>query len=98
MIQKSLKEGFGLTVSEALYKGTPVVASRVGGIPLQVIDGVNGFLHDPRDIKGFANSLVQLLTNKELRDRLGKNGQDHIRDNFLITRLILNWLDLFASY
>lgn len=98
VIQKSLKEGFGLTVSEALYKGTPVVASRVGGIPLQVIDGVNGFLHDPRDIKGFANSLVQLLTNKELRDRLGKNGQDHIRDNFLITRLILNWLDLFASY
>ena len=98
VIQKSLKEGFGLTVSEALYKGTPVVASRVGGIPLQVIDGVNGFLHDPMDIKGFAGSLVQLLTNKELRDRLGKNGYEHIRDNFLITRLILNWLDLFASY
>jgi len=98
VIQKSLKEGFGLTVSEALYKGTPVVASRVGGIPIQVIDGVNGFLHEPKDIKGFAKSLIRLLKDKKLRDELGKRGQEHTKKNFLITRLMLDWLSLFEYY
>ncbi len=98
VIQKSLKEGFGLTVSEALYKGTPVVASRIGGIPHQVIDGVNGFLHEPKDIKGFAESLIRLLKDKDLRDKLGKSGQEHVKNNFLITRLVLDWLNLFACY
>lgn len=98
IIQKSLKEGFGLTVSEALFKGRPVVASSVGGIPLQVIDGVNGFLHDPRDIKGFAQSLVRLLNSVSLREEFGKKGKEHIRQNFLITRLMLDWLGLFESF
>jgi trehalose synthase len=94
VIQKSLKEGFGLTVAEALYKGTPVVASKVGGIPLQVLDGVNGFLHSPHDIKGFSDSVIKLLKDEELCDTLGKTGKEHVKKNFLITRLMLDWLHL----
>ncbi len=94
VIQKSLKEGFGLTVSEALYKGTPVVASKVGGIPLQVVDGVNGFLHNPTDLRGFSDSIIKLLKDGKLRDRIGKLGKEHVKKNFLITRLMLDWLDL----
>jgi trehalose synthase len=97
VIQKSLKEGFGLTVSEALYKGTPVVASNVGGIPLQVLDGVNGFLHEPADYFGFSNSIIKLLKDEKLRQQMGKNGREHVRKNFLITRLMLDWLTLFDS-
>lgn len=98
VIQKSLKEGFGLTVAEALYKGTPVVASNIGGIPLQVINGVNGFLHNPKDIKSFSQSIIKILQDEELRNELGKNGKEHITKNFLITRLITDWLNLFEMY
>lgn len=98
VIQKSLREGFGLTVSEALYKGTPVVASNVGGIPLQVIDGINGFLHEPKDYKGFSRSILKLLSDENLRAKFGEKGKEHIRNNFLITRLMLDWLDLFQKY
>jgi trehalose synthase len=94
VIQKSLKEGFGLTVSEALYKGTPVVASKVGGIPIQVIDGVNGFLHSPYDLKGFSDSVIKLLKDEKLRVTMGKAGKEHVKKNFLITRLMLDWLNL----
>jgi trehalose synthase len=94
VVQKSLKEGFGLTVSEALYKGTPVVASKVGGIPLQVIDGENGFLHSPHDLKGFSDSIIKLLKDDELRATMGKAGKEHVTRNFLITRLMLDWLYL----
>ncbi len=98
VIQKSLKEGFGLTVSEALYKGTPVVASNVGGIPLQVIDGENGFLHEPKDYKGFSKSILKLLGDENLRLKFGAEGKKHITNNFLITRLVSDWLDLFQKY
>ena len=98
VIQKSLREGFGLTVSEALYKGTPVVASNVGGIPLQVIDGINGFLNEPKDYKGFSRSILKLLSDENLRTKFGEKGKEHIRNNFLITRLMLDWLDLFHKY
>jgi len=94
VVQKSLKEGFGLTVSEALYKGTPVVASRVGGIPIQVIDGENGFLHSPHDLKGFSDSVLKLLKDEKLRATMGKAGKEHVKKNFLITRLMLDWLYL----
>lgn len=94
VIQKSLKEGFGLTVTEALYKGTPVVASKVGGIPLQVIDGENGFLHSPRDLDGFSSSIIKLLKDEKLRATMGKAGKEHVKKNFLITRLMLDWLYL----
>jgi len=94
VLQKSLREGFGLTVSEALYKGTPVVASKVGGIPIQVIDGINGFLHSPHDLKGFSDSVIKLLKDEKLRTAMGKAGKEHVKKNFLITRLMLDWLYL----
>ncbi|NIR86928.1 glycosyltransferase [Candidatus Bathyarchaeota archaeon] len=98
VVQKSLSEGFGLVISEALYKGTPVVASNVGGIPLQVIDGVNGFLHEPKDTRGFSVSIIKLLRDEKLRHELGKNGKEHVKNNFLITRLMSDWLNLFEKY
>jgi trehalose synthase len=98
VVLKSFIEGFGLAVAESLYKGTPVVASNVGGIPLQVIDGKTGFLHDPKDIQGFAESIIKLLKDEKLRTKLGKNGQEHIKQNFLITRLLSDWIDLFIKY
>jgi trehalose synthase len=97
VIQKSLKEGFGLTVTEALYKGTPVVASKVGGIPLQVIDNENGFLHNPHDLNGFSSSIIKLLKDEKLRAAMGKAGKEHVKKNFLITRLMLDWLHLMNN-
>lgn len=97
VIQKSLREGFGLTVSEALWKGTPVVTSRVGGIPLQIIDGETGYLCDPRDNDCFVERIVGLLEDDELREEMGKKGREHVRENFLITRLMSDYLDLFSS-
>lgn len=97
IIQKSKREGFGLTVTEALWKGTPVVASNKGGIPLQVIDGENGFLLDPKDTEGFADRIVWLLRHKKDAAQLGKNGKEHIRNNFLITRLLLDYLNLLEE-
>ncbi len=97
VIQKSKREGFGLTVSEALFKGTPVVASNVGGIPLQVIDGVNGFLHKPNETRAFGKSIVKLLEDDTLREEFGRNGKEHVKKNFLITRLMSDWLDLFQQ-
>lgn len=94
VVQKSLKEGFGLTVSEALYKGTPVVASNVGGIPIQVLDGINGFLHEPYDYRGFTQSIIKLLENEQMRKEMGKMGIEHVKKNFLITRLMRDWLIL----
>lgn len=98
VIQKSLREGFGLTVSEALYKNTPVVASNIGGIPLQLLDGKHGFLHQPQDLKGFSQSVARILKDKKLRYKLGQNGKNYVKANFLITRLILDWLNLFEKY
>ncbi len=97
IIQKSIKEGFGLTVSEALFKGTPVVASNVGGIPTQVLDGYDGFLHEPKDCFGFRDSILKLLRDKALREELGKKGKEYVKKNFLITRLVSDWLGLFES-
>ncbi len=98
VIQKSNREGFGLVVAEALYKKTPVVGSRVGGIPFQIIDGETGFLHDPYDIKGFSEDVIRLIKDRELREKLGENGHEHIRKNFLITRLMLDWLNIFKEH
>ncbi len=94
IIQKSLKEGFGLTVTEGLWKGKPVVASRVGGIPLQIEDGQTGYLLDPYDHDGFANRIIQLLTNPELGAELGRRGKEVVREKFLITRLLIDYLNL----
>ncbi|MCK4224631.1 MAG: glycosyltransferase [candidate division Zixibacteria bacterium] len=94
IIQKSTREGFGLTVTEALWKGTPVVTSNIGGIPLQVTDGENGFLVEVGDKKGFAERIIQLLKNPDLTEEMGKKGKEIVRKNFLITRILSDYLDL----
>ncbi len=95
IIQKSLREGFGLTVTEALWKEIPVVASNVGGIPLQISDGENGFLIDPNDTNGFAQKIVEILTNPDMGKEIGKKGRETVRDKFLVTRILQDYLDLF---
>jgi trehalose synthase len=95
VLQKSLKEGFGLTVSEALWKAKPVVASAVGGIPLQVKNKFTGLLS--HGIEGTAFAIRQILTNPEYAKWLGENGKEHVRHNFLITRHLKEYLLLFIS-
>ena len=95
IIQKSIREGFGLTVAEALWKAKPVVASNVGGIPLQVTHKYSGLLC--HSIEGAAFAIKQLLNSPAYALRLGENGKEHIRNNFLITRHLRNYLLLFLS-
>lgn len=97
IIQKSIREGFGLTVTEALWKETPVVASNVGGIPLQITDCKNGFLFESQDINGFANKIIEILHNPELSKEVAKRGKETVRENFLITRLLTDYLDLLSD-
>lgn len=97
IIQKSLKEGFGLTVTEALWKETPVVASNVGGIPLQITDGENGYLLDPFDYDGFAERIIYLLENPSKAEQIGKRGKETVREKFLITRLLTDYIDLLSE-
>jgi trehalose synthase len=94
IIQKSIREGFCLCVTEAMWKGTPVVASNVGGIPIQIDNGENGYLFDPKDYQGFADCIIELLKNKKLAQSIGKKGQDNIRDKFLLPRLLSDYLTL----
>jgi trehalose synthase len=99
VVQKSLREGFGLVVSESLWKGTPVVAGRAGGIPLQMADGAGGLLVD--SIEECARALVSLLRDPKRARELGASGRERVREHFLIPRLVLNdvWLmrDLSAA-
>ncbi|MBI1976866.1 MAG: glycosyltransferase [Candidatus Omnitrophica bacterium] len=95
VLQKSLKEGFGLTVTEALWKAKPVVASAAGGIPLQVAHKYSGLLC--HSIEGAAYALKQLLHNPGYAKRLGENGREHVRQNFLLTRHLREYLLLFLS-
>ncbi|HOW43317.1 MAG TPA: glycosyltransferase [Candidatus Omnitrophota bacterium] len=95
ILQKSLREGFGLTVSEALWKAKPVVASHVGGIPLQIKNKYSGLLC--RSIDGAAFAVKQLLNNPEYARKLGENGKEHIKNNFLLTRHLKEYLLLFLS-
>jgi trehalose synthase len=94
VVQKSLREGFALTVAEALWKRRAVVASAVGGIPLQVIHEHTGML--VHSIEGCALQIVRLLRDHALRRRLGHEGREHVRDNFLHTREARDYLALFA--
>ena len=95
VLQKSLREGFALTVSEALWKERPVVASAVGGIPLQVIHGHTGLL--VHTVDGAAQAIRQLLRNPEYAARLAHNGREHVRENFLLTRHLRDYLMTFLS-
>jgi trehalose synthase len=95
IIQKSLKEGFGLTVAEALWKAKPVVASNVGGIPLQIKHKYSGLLC--HSVDGAAFALKQMLNSPEYAKKLGENGREHIRNNFLLTRHLRDYMLLFLS-
>lgn len=90
IMQKSLREGFGLTISEALWKGKPVVASYVGGIPFQIKHKYSGLLC--HSIEGAAFALKQLLNSPDYAKKLGENGREHIRNNFLITRHLRDYI------
>jgi len=95
IIQKSLREGFGLTVAEALWKAKPVVASNVGGIPLQIKHKYSGLLC--HSIEGAAFAIKQLFNSPEYARKLGENGREHIRNNFLLTRHLRDYMLLFLS-
>ncbi len=92
-VQKSLREGFGLTVSEALWKGRPVVGGRAGGITLQIRDGFDGYLVD--SIEECAQRTIDLLADPDNAATMGENGREYVRQNFLSTRELIDWLTLF---
>ncbi|PIQ83108.1 MAG: glycosyl transferase family 1 [Candidatus Omnitrophica bacterium CG11_big_fil_rev_8_21_14_0_20_64_10] len=95
VVQKSLREGFALTVTEALWKGKPVVASAVGGIPLQIAHKYGGMLC--HSVEGAAHRIKQLLNSPGFAERLGKNGREHVRQNFLLTRHLKEYLLLMLA-
>ncbi len=95
IMQKSIREGFGLTVSEALWKSKPMVASNVGGIPLQIAHKYSGLLCN--SIEGASFALKQLLNSPDYARRLGENGREHVKNNFLITRHLKEYMLLFLS-
>jgi trehalose synthase len=95
VLQKSLREGFGLTVAEAMWKGTPVIGGNVGGIRYQIEDGVNGFLVS--SIDETAGRMVEVINDKELRNEMGREARETVRKNFLLTRYLEQHLDLFGE-
>lgn len=96
VIQKSLREGFGLTVSEALWKKKPVVASAVGGIPAQVIHKQTGLL--AHSVEGAAYQIRFLLSHPEIAAKLGEAGHQHVKENFLITQKLKRYLTIFLAF
>jgi len=96
-VQKSLREGFGLVVSEAMWKQTPVVAARVGGIPLQMPEGIGGHLVDPDDVEACAAAIIGLLEDPYEGARLGAVGRERVREHFLLPRLLLDELTLLSE-
>src|SRR5438094_94395 len=95
VLQKSLREGFGLTVAEAMWKGTPVIGGNVGGIRYQIENGVNGFLVS--SVEEAAECIVRLLKDEKLREEIGRKAQETVRKNFLLTRYLEQYLDLFGA-
>ena len=95
VVQKSVREGFGLVVSEALWKATPVVAGRAGGIPLQMPDGTGGILVD--SVEECAEALSHLLRDPGAAGELGARGREIVRERFLITRLLADELRLYGA-
>jgi trehalose synthase len=95
VLQKSIREGFGLTVTEAIWKGRPTVAGNVGGIPLQIVDGQTGFLvSSPEEC---AKRCLEILADPELGIRLGRSGKEHVRRQFLSPRLLRDWMEIFTD-
>jgi len=95
VLQKSIREGFALTVSEALWKGTPVIGGNVGGIPNQIKDGHNGYLVN--NVNECADRMVELLENDKLRKKMGKYAHEFVKENFLITRHLLDYIKLLKK-
>lgn len=95
VLQKSIREGFGLTVSEAMWKGTPVIGGNVGGIRYQITDGENGSLVN--SIEEAAARMLEILRNPDLARRLGANGREAVQRKFLLSRLAEDWIDLITS-
>jgi trehalose synthase len=95
IVQKSIREGFGLVVSESLWKSTPVVAGRAGGIPLQMPEGVGGVLVD--STQECAEAMLKLLRDRELASQLGQSGRERVREHFLLPRLLMEELHLLAT-
>ena len=95
ILQKSVKEGFGLTVAEALWKSKPVIAGATGGIPLQIKNGLSGYL--VHTIEGAAYRMHYLLRNPDVAARLGRYGRENVRENFLITRQLMDYLLVMVS-
>ncbi len=94
VLQKSLREGFGLTVAEAMWKGKPVIGGSAGGITVQLVYGVTGFTVN--SVEGAAFRIHHLLDNPEVMTKIGENGKEYVRQNFLITRHIGDWLALMS--
>ncbi|HET7481856.1 MAG TPA: glycosyltransferase, partial [Actinomycetota bacterium] len=98
VVQKSLAEGFGLTVAEAMWKARPVVASRIGGIQDQVVDDASGILiDDPTDLDEYGDAVVEVLSNDALASELGHKARERVRDEFLGARSLIQYVDLFES-
>jgi trehalose synthase len=95
ILQKSLREGFGLTVTEAMWKGAAVIGGNVGGIRTQISDGENGFLVS--SIDEAAGRIVHLLKDAALRQQLGQSAQASVRERFLLNRLLEDWIDTIAD-
>ncbi len=94
-VQKSTREGFGLTVSEAIWKGRPFIGGNVGGIPLQVSNGVSGYLVD--DVETCAARTIDILRDPALGKALGRRGKEHVRRNFLTPRYLRDYLKIFGD-
>ena len=96
VLQKSIREGFGLTVAEAMWKGAAVIGGNVGGIRYQIRNGVNGFLVS--SVEEAAARMVQLIKDRKLRQRMGQKAKETVRKTFLLTRYLEQYLDLFSSF
>jgi trehalose synthase len=94
VVQKSIAEGFGLTVSEAMWKGRAVVASRIGGIQDQIVDGVSGVLVDPVDLDAYGTAVAELVRDPVHAARLGAAARERVREGFLGPRHLEQWFDV----
>lgn len=96
VLQKSLREGFGLTVAEAMWKGTPVIGGNVGGIRYQIKDGENGYLVS--SVEEAADRIVKLLKDRNLRNQMGQRGKESVKERYLIFRYLEQYVDLFNAF
>jgi trehalose synthase len=97
IVQKSLAEGFGLTVAEGMWKGRPVVGSAVGGIQDQIAEGTGLLLRDPADLATFGSQVRWLLDNRDAAERMGRAAHAYVREHYLGDRHLLQYAELFEA-